>query len=360
MRRVPANDPHETLQHSRFIQKKPAARRQDERAQNLDNISISQKGNKSKMNLESKFRRFPLKCTFSIVAADPPVNQVGVAVQSKYFAVGAVVSWARAGVGAVATQARGLARYGTELLDALAKGEPPQAALEAALASDPLAAHRQVGLVNADGVAAHYTGDECLAWAGARSGPGYSVQGNILAGEQVIESMAQAFVDTPGSLAERMLTSLEAGQAAGGDKRGQQSSALLVEQLGYEDVGAEGIDRLVDLRVDDHVAPIQELGRLFGLWQIEEANEQAMLRYDEDDYPAAMAILEKANRRFPEESRILYNLACFACLSGLVDESLKHLREAVKLESSWREFAKQDPDFEAVRDSSAFIEITSG
>lgn len=312
------------------------------------------------MNLESEFRRIPLKCTFSIVAADPPANQVGVAVQSKYFAVGAVVSWTRAGVGAVATQARGLARYGPVLLDALAEGEPPQAALDEALASDPLAAHRQIGVVNADGEAAHFTGAECLEWAGARSGPGYSVQGNILAGEQVVDSMAQAFVDTHGSLAERLLSALEAGQAAGGDKRGQQSSALLVEQLGYEDIGAEGINRLVDLRVDDHEAPIEELRRLFGLWQIEEAQEQAMLRYDEGDYPAAVAILEEANRRFPKESRILYNLACFACLSGLADESLEHLREAINMDSSWKAFAKEDPDFKAVRDTPEFIELTSG
>lgn len=311
------------------------------------------------MNLESKFRKIPLKSTFSIVAVDPSADQVGVAVQSKYFAVGSVVSWARAGVGAVATQARGLARYGPVLLDALAEGDQPQAALDGALASDPLAAHRQIGVVNADGVAAHYTGDECLEWAGARSGPGYSVQGNILAGEQVVESMAQAFVDTRGSLAERLLASLEAGQAAGGDKRGQQSSVLLVEQLGYEDVGAEGINRLVDLRVDDHEEPIKELRRLFGLWQIEEVNEQAMLCYEKDDYPAAMEVLANANRRFPEESRILYNLACFECLSGHSDESLEHLKQAVDLEPSWKEFAKDDPDFEAVRSTPEFAEITS-
>ena len=301
----------------------------------------------------------PLKATFSIVATDPSAGQVGVAVQSKYFAVGAVVPWARAGIGAVATQARGLARYGPTLLDALGEGKRPQVALEAALAADPLAAHRQIGVVHTDGEAANHTGAECLEWAGARTGPGFSVQGNILAGEEVVDSMVQVFVASRDSLAERIIASLEAGQTAGGDKRGQQSAALLVEQLGYEDLGVEGIDCLVDLRVDDHTEPIKELRRLLGLWQIEEVNEQAMLRYNETDYSAATAIMAQANNRFPGTPRILYNLACFECLIGLSHESLNHLRQAVSLEASWREFAKSDPDFEAIRDTPEFGEITS-
>jgi len=311
------------------------------------------------MKRSSEYLIGPLKATFSIVAADPSAGQVGVAVQSKYFAVGAVVPWARSGVGAVATQARGLARYGPTLLDALGEGERPQTALDEALADDPLAAHRQIGVVHADGEVANHTGAECLEWAGARTGPDFSVQGNILAGEEVVDSMTQAFVATSGSLAERLIASLEAGQTAGGDKRGQQSAALLVEQLGYEDLGVEGIDCLVDLRVDDHTEPIKELRRLLGLWQIEEANEQAMLRYNEADYSAAMDIMAQANSRFPGTPRILYNLACFECLLGLSHESLNHLRQAVNLEASWMEFAKGDPDFEAIRDTPEFGEITS-
>jgi len=301
----------------------------------------------------------PLKATFSIVATDPSSGQVGVAVQSKYFSVGAVVPWARAGIGAVATQARALARYGPALLEALGEGKRPQAALDEALAADPLAAHRQIGVVHADGEAANHTGTECLEWAGARTGPGFSIQGNILASEEVVDSMAQAFVASSGSLAERLMASLEAGQTAGGDKRGQQSAALLVEQLGYKDLGTEGIDCLVDLRVDDHIEPIKELRRLFGIWQIVEANEQAFLRFEDGDYSSASAILAEANSRFPGTPRILYNLACFECLSGLSNESLNHLREVVSLEASWSEKAKNDPDFEAIRDTPEFREITS-
>lgn len=312
------------------------------------------------MKRKPKYPRGRLKATFSIVAADPATKQVGVAVQSKYFAVGSVVPWARSGVGAVATQARGLARYGPVLLSAMAEGKKPQDALTAALVSDQLADQRQIGVVNAEGESANHTGSKCLEWAGARSGPGYTVQGNILTGKEVVDSMAQAFETTSGSLAERLLSSLEAGQAAGGDSRGQQSAALLVEQFGYEDIGMEGIDRLVDLRVDDHVEPIKELRRLYGLWQVGESSEQAMLRYEEGDYPGAVSILAGANTQFPETPLILYNLACFECLAGLQQESLAHLKEVVNLESSWKNFAKNDPDFEAIQNMAEFIEIVSG
>jgi uncharacterized Ntn-hydrolase superfamily protein len=295
--------------------------------------------------------------TFSIVAVDPSTSQVGVAVQSKYFAVGAVVPWARAGVGAVATQALGLARYGPDLLNALERGEPPGAALVSALAADPLSARRQIGVVHADGRPANFTGAECMAWAGGRSGPGFSVQGNILTGEEVVDSMARTFESTRGPLAERLLASLEAGQAAGGDKRGQQSAALLVEQLGYRDVGAEGIDRLIDLRVDDHKEPIKELRRLLGLWQMQELTEQAMIRYNSSDYANAADIMVEANTLFPERGDVLYNLACFESLSGRTSASVNHLAQAIALDASFRELARIDHDFDPVRAMPEFVAV---
>jgi len=311
------------------------------------------------MKRSSRYPISSLKNTFSIVAADPSSKQVGVAVESKYFAVGAVVPWARSGVGAVATQALGLARYGPLLLDALAEGKHPQAALDSALASDPLAANRQIGVVNADGEVANYTGAECMEWAGARTDQGFSIQGNLLTGAGVVDSMADAFVTSSGSLAERLLASLEAGQDAGGDKRGQQSAALLVEQLGYEDIGNEGIDRLVDLRVDDHTEPIKELRRLFSLWEVGNLQAQALRRYNKKDYSTAMEIMAEANKRSPDTASILYNFACFECLAGLYQESINHLRQAIILESSWREYAKNDSDFEAIRDMPEFADLTS-
>jgi len=309
--------------------------------------------------INSEFTIGPLKATFSIVAVDPSTKQVGVAVESKYFAVGAVVPWVRAGIGAVATQANVRARYGSLILDALAKGERPQVVLDAVLASDSNAAYRQIGIVSADGEVANHTGTECLEWAGARTGQGFSIQGNILVGEGVVDSMADAFISSSGTLAERLLASLEAGQEAGGDKRGQQSAALLVEQLGYEDIGAEGIDRLVDLRVDDHTEPIKELRRLFGIWQVGDLQAQAMRRYNEKDYSAAVGIMAEVNERSPNIPSTLYNLACFECLLGLSTESISHLKQAIKLDTSMRELAKNDSDFESIRDMPEFADLMS-
>src|ERR687887_2071311 len=162
--------------------------------------------------------------TFSIVALDPENGDVGVAVQSRYFAVGAVVPWGRAGVGAVATQAAGRAAYGPEILDLLARGLEPAEAIEHALADDERRETRQLGVVDARGRAAAFTGSECNEWAGHATGPGYAAQGNILAGERVVTEMARAFEETTGALAERLVAALEAAQAAGGDRRGQETA----------------------------------------------------------------------------------------------------------------------------------------
>jgi uncharacterized Ntn-hydrolase superfamily protein len=164
-----------------------------------------------------------VKGTFSIVAADVAAGEVGCAVESRYFSVGSVVPWAKAGVGAVATQAAGVAAYGPRILALLEDGLEPTDALEHALADDSARESRQVGVVTADGRAAAHTGSGCLHWAGHRVGDGYAVQGNILAGEAVVVEMERAFIEAEGSLAERLVTALEAGQAAGGDARGQQS-----------------------------------------------------------------------------------------------------------------------------------------
>src|SRR5256885_2494445 len=207
----------------------------------------------------------PPRGTFSIVAVDPENGDAAVAVQSKYFAVGAVVPWARAGVGAVATQAAGRAAYGPEILELLARGLEPAGAIEHALADDERRETRQLGVVDARGRAAAYTGSECNEWAGHATGSGYAAQGNILAGEAVVAEMARALETTSGAPAERLVGVLEAAQAAGGDRRGQQSAALVVERPGGIPESREGIDRIVDLRVGDHEEPNPELRRLPGL-----------------------------------------------------------------------------------------------
>jgi uncharacterized Ntn-hydrolase superfamily protein len=214
--------------------------------------------------------------TFSIVAADPTTAEVGCAVQSKYFAIGAVTPWVRAGVGAVATQAMGVvARNGQRVLDGLATNVDPAVAIDHALADDRDRELRQLGAVAADGRAAAFTGHECVDWAGHLVEDGFAVQGNMLANADVLPAMRRVFVETVEPLPERMMAALEAGQAAGGDRRGQQAAALVVEQLGAAERSREGIDRICDLRVDDHPEPIIELRRLLTLWRRRQAERHS-------------------------------------------------------------------------------------
>jgi uncharacterized Ntn-hydrolase superfamily protein len=184
-------------------------------------------------------------------------------VASKYLAVGAVVPWAKADVGAVATQAAVNIALGPNGLDLLAKGMSADEALKALVDSDKGSAVRQIGLVDAKGKAASFTGDKCIPFAGGKTGEHYACQGNILAGQAVIDDMAKAFEETKGPLAWRMMAALEAADKAGGDKRGKQSAAILVvrDKRGPNGVG----DRYVDLRVDDHKEPIPELARILSL-----------------------------------------------------------------------------------------------
>lgn len=295
--------------------------------------------------------------TFSIVAADPPAGEVGVAVQSKYLAVGAVVPWARAGVGAVATQAMGFAGFGPRILDALSHGQSPQVAMEAALATDRMAAHRQVGVVSASGQSASHTGAECMAWAGGVTAATYAAQGNILAGEAVVREMARAFETASGPLVKRLLTALEAAQAAGGDKRGEQSAALIVEQSGYAEATGLRIDRMIDLRVDDHPHPIAELRRLLDLRLRQEVSFRAMRPYYDADYARAAAIMAEGARAYPDSAEILYNLACFESMAGEADESLRHLAQALDVDPAMRPMAATDSDFDPVRADARFAAL---
>ena len=205
--------------------------------------------------------------TFSIVAHDPITGETGVAVESRYFGVGSVVPWAKAGVGAVATQSYARLSYGPEGLKLLEQGKKPRAVLDELTMADEKSEIRQVAIIDTKGNVAAFTGRECMAWAGHKEGKGYSVQGNLLTGEDVITAMATAFEkareEQGTELADWLVAALQAGQAAGGDRRGQQSAALLVVR---ENGGPSGEnDRYIDLRVEDHTAPIDELQRLLEL-----------------------------------------------------------------------------------------------
>jgi uncharacterized Ntn-hydrolase superfamily protein len=202
--------------------------------------------------------------TFSIVAADVQSGDWGIAVASKFPCVGAVVPWARAGAGAVATQSWANTSFGPGGLALMGEGVEAQEALDRSLAADDGREDRQVGMVDGAGRAATFTGSKCMEWAGGVTGESFAAQGNILAGAAVVGELARAFTETDGDLSDRLLAALVAGDAAGGDKRGRQSAALLVVRDGG---GYEGRnDRYIDLRVDDHADPINELVRLFGVW----------------------------------------------------------------------------------------------
>ena len=202
--------------------------------------------------------------TYSIVACDLDAGQWGVSVQSKFLSVGSVVPWAEPHVGAVATQAYANPRYGPQGLDLLREGLSAQEVVDRLTGADDGRDHRQLGIVDAQGNAASYTGTECMDWAGGRTGAGYAAQGNILVSPETVDALAQTFEATAGKpLAERLIDCLAAAQEAGGDSRGQQSSALLVVERdgGY----ARMSDVVVELRVEDHELPIEELRRIYTL-----------------------------------------------------------------------------------------------
>jgi uncharacterized Ntn-hydrolase superfamily protein len=201
--------------------------------------------------------------TYSIVAVDLEAGQWGVAVQSKFLAVGSVVPWAEPHVGAVATQAFANPRYGPEGLALLRDGHSAQDVVDRLTQADKGRDHRQLGVVDAKGRAATYTGKECMDWAGGRVGEGYAAQGNILVSGATVDALAETFEQSTGPLAERLIDCLAAAQAAGGDSRGQQSSALLIVEKdgGY----AQMSDVVVELRVEDHERPIEELRRIYVL-----------------------------------------------------------------------------------------------
>jgi len=204
--------------------------------------------------------------TFSIVGYDPETKELGVAVASKFLSVGAVVPFAKAGVGAIATQSWANLDYGKHGLELLENGLSPEEVVKELISNDDKFASRQVGIVDTKGQSATFTGDDCYDWAGGKASKNFAAQGNILVDQHTVEAMESTFLQTVGSLADRLLAALLAGDAAGGDSRGKQSAALLI----VKENGSYGgyNDRYIDLRVDDHDEPVQELSRLLKLHKL--------------------------------------------------------------------------------------------
>ena len=203
--------------------------------------------------------------TFSIVAMDPETNEFGVAVASRVLDVGYIVPWVKVDVGAVATQAYSNPYFGPWALEELSNGKSADEAMRAVLAKDTMPEDRQIGIVDRNGKSISHTGTNTTDWAGHRNAPNVAVQGNILTGPEVVDSMLAVFTRTEGPLAERLLSALEAGEKAGGDSRGKQSASIVVMTRGGGYLGVD--DRLVDLKVVDHQEPVHELRRQYELWQ---------------------------------------------------------------------------------------------
>ncbi|HVX42694.1 MAG TPA: DUF1028 domain-containing protein [Mycobacteriales bacterium] len=238
--------------------------------------------------------------TFSIVAHDPVTNQLGVAIATCALAAGRAVPWARAGVGAVATQAQTNRMYGARGLELLADGVPPREALDRLLADDPRPAQRQVAIVDAQGHVAAWTGGYCLSACGHVTGRGFSAQGNTVASRSVVPSMAEAFSDSSGPLGERLLAALVAAEEAGGDIRGRQSAALLVVDAEPTDEPWNGVP--IDLRVDDHADPIGELGRLLTLQRAHEGGDWSTLMGSASADTRGLYVALDAARRGDEDA----------------------------------------------------------
>jgi tetratricopeptide (TPR) repeat protein len=184
------------------------------------------------------------------------------------------------------------------------------------------------------------------------------VQGNILAGEGVVEAMARTYGETEGALADRLMAVLEAAEAAGGDRRGRQSAAMIVERAGSASSRGEGVDRILDLRVDDHPEPIEELRRLLGIWERWHVALASYELYEAGDYVGALDATDRALERFGDDALLLYNRACYACLAGRRDEALDALRRGLELDPSMVEMARADGDFASLADDPEFLRLT--
>lgn len=279
--------------------------------------------------------------TYSIVAYDPLTGDLGIAVQSRFLGVGAVVPYAKAGVGAVATQAFANTTYGPRGLELLEKGLTPEQVLAELTGKDDMRDRRQVGIVDAQGRSISYTGKSANDWKGGRHGPNYAVQGNILRNEAVVAGMEAAFLNTPGSLAEKLLAALSLAEAAGGDARGKQSAALLIVRArgGY----ARFNDRFIDIRVDDSPDPIPELKRIYALWErtfliearLDTAEDFATAGKTEAariERERAVAAMERIVAGKPDDAEVLNNVAWALATHSLeLDRAVALAERAVKL-----------------------------
>jgi uncharacterized Ntn-hydrolase superfamily protein len=271
--------------------------------------------------------------TFSIVARDSVTGDLGVAVQSHWFSVGSLVTWAEAGVGAVATQSFVDPSYGPLGLDLMRAGKTAPQALQALLTADPGKDVRQVAMIDVHGTVAAHTGTKCIKDAGHLTGRGYSVQANLMLNDRIWGAMSRAFESARGTLAERLLAALDAAQAAGGDIRGKQSAAILIVK-GHPS-GKPWADRVMDLRVEDHPEPLAELRRLVLLQEAYDRMNNGDLAVEHNDIPGALREYGAAEAMFPDNLEMKFWHAVALVNARRVDESLRIFKDVFARDQNW-------------------------
>lgn len=277
----------------------------------------------------------PFAHTFSIVAKDPQTGDIGVAVQSHWFSVGSVVSWARAGVGAVATQSFVNTSFGPRGLDLMEEGYSAQEALNILIENDEGRDYRQVGLVDSDGNVANYTGSKCVVEAGDKKGDGYSVQANMMLKASVPGAMEKAYLNTDGSLADKLIASMKAAQDEGGDIRGQQSAAILIVR--GESTGNEWEDVIMDLRVEDHPQAVNEIARLVEVHKAYEHMNEGDVAIEENDVSKALQEYNAAMEMFPDNIEMKYWTAVSLANADRLDEALPLFKTVFEKDENWVE-----------------------
>ena len=274
--------------------------------------------------------------TYSIVARDPESGALGVAVQSHWFSVGSVVSWARAGVGAVATQSIAEPAYGPDALDLLAEGVSPQDALDRLRGEDERQVFRQVAVIDAHGRVATHTGSSCMAYAGHESGEGYSVQANMMASAEVWPAMARAYEASSGPLARRLIAALRAAEGAGGDVRGRQSAAIVVAPP-----EGEPWRLTVDLRVEDHPEPLDEIERLLDLADAYRLASEADELVGQGRHDEAAERYVRAAELAPGNHELIFWAGLSAAEGGDMATALERVRAAIAIQPGWAELLER-------------------
>jgi len=287
------------------------------------------------LEAQSAYGKEPLAHTYSIVARDKVTGEMGVAVQSHWFSVGTIVSWGEAGVGVIATQSFVNPSFGPQGLALLKAGLSAQQALDAMIESDEGRAVRQLAILDAKGNAAVYTGSNCIPAAGHHKGDNYSVQANLMRNDQVWPAMAKAFEAAQGTLAERMMTAMEAGEAAGGDIRGKQSIAILV--VSAKSTNQPWVDRIVDLQIADHPNPLVEMRRLLNVHRAYEYMNRGDVAIENGDIDAALISYSEAEKLFPENAEMQYWHAVSLVNVGRLNDALPIFKDVFRKNPDWRE-----------------------